>query len=238
MLLLCNPQHKLIASIIQQTIQKVEAKKAARDNTTRRSSAADTNSGDSLGLVELLEGLTRTLFRILLYYVVQVETMMLSVLPSFIGWVLTVILCSWLYVLNSLFVRWEHYKWRATRALAEFRIRWLYYLGLGLPFSFLCNTFSITTNALLYCTLFPFFEIFVICAADGDKKGPYKSVPAKTSDSADKEPHQKPEPVIVPVFFCAEFIVNWIFDGLTRLKERFIAPPNGSDNASVHEKEN
>jgi len=236
-LFLCSPQHKLIANTIQRKIQHVEAKNAAKDKTGKKNTSAA--GGDSLGIVELLDeltqSLTKTVFRMLLYYVVLVETMIVGVLPLGIGWIVSIALCSWLYVLNCLFVRWEHYEWSVKRALTEFRLRWLYYLGLGLPFSFLCNAFSMSTNSLLYCILFPFFEIFVLCTVDGDKKGPYKN--PTSSAHAEKQPNpsqqqQQPEPIIVPVFFIAEFIVNLIFIGLDHIKERILS----SKDVSVHEK--
>jgi len=250
----CSPQHKLIADIIQRRIQHFEAKNAAKDKAGRKT-APVAAGGDSLGVMELLEGLTKslteTVFRLLFYYVIIVETSVVSMLPLGLGWILRVALCSWLYVFNCLLIRWEHYNWRIQRMLAEFRLRWLYYLGLGLPFSFLCNTFSFMTNVLLYCILCPFFEIFVICAADGDKKGPYKEVPAEASSpaaAADGEQQQQPQeaqkqqqqqeqqPVTVPVFFCAELITNKIIGVLSMLKSRLIASIDSKDTATDHTK--
>ena len=46
----------------------------------------------------------------------------------------------------------------------------MYYLGLGLPFSLLCRSFSSLTNVMLFCTLYPVYEIIIIRADDGDKK--------------------------------------------------------------------
>jgi len=267
---LCSPQHKLIANTMQRKIQHFEAKNAAKEKGSRKSTAAVSAGGDSLGILELLEGVTKsltdTIFRMLLYYVVLVETMIVSVLPLGIGWLLRVALCSWLYVFNCLLVRWTHYEWRINRVLAEFRLRWLYYLGLGLPFSFLCNTFSFMTNVLLYCILFPFFEIFVISAADGDKKGPYKTVPTApspepTTNSAPSEPKdienapssqdssasssastaptatstQQQKLVKVPVFFCAEFIVNKFFVVLSFIKTKLFAPKDSKDDNHTKE---
>ena len=178
--------------------------------------AADDDSQSSLG--ELLEMLTRTfmdtLFRTLLYYVTLVELAAVARLPLGLGRVLRVVLSAWMYVFNCLFVKWARFDWPTARVLAEFRARWLYYLGLGLPFSLLCCTLAHLPSVLLYCMLFPFFELLVLQADDGDKKGPYRAGAA--------------QPLVLPVFCCAEWLVSRIFLGLARLRARAPVHPKSS----------
>ena len=165
------------------------------------------------GVGELLEMLTRsftdTLFRTLLYYVTLVELAAAGLLPLGLGRVLRVVLSAWMYVFNCLLVKWARFEWPTARVLAEFRARWLYYLGLGLPFSLLCCTLAHLPSVLLYCMLFPFFELLVLQADDSDKKGPHRGPDA--------------QPLVLPVFFCAEWLVSRLFLALARLKARTAA---------------
>ena len=154
------------------------------------------------------------LFRTLLYYVTLVEVAAAARLPLGVGRVLRVVLSAWLYVFNCLLVKWARFEWPTARVLAEFRARWLYYLGLGLPFSLLCCTLAHLPSVLLYCMLFPFFELLVLQADDGDKKGPFRAGTA--------------QPLVLPVFCCAEWLVSRIFLGLARLKARASVHPKSS----------
>lgn len=173
--------------------------------------AADDDGQSGLG--ELLEMLTRTfmdtLFRTLLYYVTLVELAAVARLPLGLGRVLRVVLSAWMYVFNCLLVKWARFEWPTARVLAEFRARWLYYLGLGLPFSLLCCTLAHLPSVLLYCMLFPFFELLVLQADDSDKKGPHRAGAGPDA-----------QPLVLPVFCCAEWVVSRIFRFLARLKAR------------------
>ena len=148
------------------------------------------------GLLELTQSVTWVLYKTILYAVCVCESMLLAVIPFGIGWVLSVLFYSWIYVFNCLFIKWARFKWSVTRSLAEFRVRAVYYLGLGLPFSLLCRSFSPLANVVLFCTLYPVYEIIIISADDGSKKSP--------------------EPL--PVFKVAQWVVERVFDLLAVLK--------------------
>jgi len=244
---MCRPQHNLIAATVQRKTQLAAAKNVAKEKGGV-SPAATAQAGEAGGIFELMDealrSLSDTVFRFLLGFVLFVESSIVLMLPLGIGYLGNIALWSWVYCFNTVLIKWAMFKWRTTRILKEFRARWLYYLGLGLPFSFVCNTFSRTTSILLYCMLFPVFELIVLHADDGNKKGPFLEpvkpneaeqapVDASTSNASGRSRSQ--EKPLISVFVFAEYISNYILGLLSTIEARLVShqDPNPSATAAA-----
>jgi len=205
---LCSPQHKEILIQIGKS----------GNNSARAKSAA---GGDSMDILALLNSLQRSLseylYTMLFHYVLLVEISVVSLLPFPFGYLARVLLNAYVQVYECLLYKYPS-TWKRMHKLEEFRSRWVYYFGLGLPFSLVCNSFSRTTSIFLSCMFFPVFEILVLLANDTrEMKGLFRETPDETPETAGKSVHRKP---LVTVFLAAEFIVDQLMYYIDMLMSR------------------